>query len=240
MARGFQRFAILVLACSIATGSARAQSSPPGDNPPLPPPRPSATDEPVAPQPDRHRSTVETGGPNDNACTTRLARLGVAFEPRPPIQESACGGTDIVILSGLPDGLTVSPPATMRCPVAEALARWTLESLSAEADRHLGAALTKVLIGTSYECRDQRNGAKLSEHAFADGVDVMGFEFAKHAAYMVGFPAPNTPEAEFQNAVRQKACTFFTTVLGPGSDPDHSNHLHLDLRARKAGYRICQ
>jgi hypothetical protein len=162
------------------------------------------------------------------------------FEERASIQDGVCGGGDIVLLSSLPDGLAVSPPATMKCPVAEALSRWSLETVSAEADRHLGAAPTKVLIGTSYECRDQRNGAKLSEHAFADAVDVMGFEFSKRAGYTIGFPAQGTPEAAFQDAVRQKACGSFTTVLGPGSDPDHSNHLHLDLRARKAGYRICQ
>lgn len=234
---------LILLLSGGATGAALAQSPPqPAEAPPLPPPRPPSR--PPANTPNDLSTGKDVakaqGGADDGSCAARLARLGVVFEQRPAIQDGACGGGDIVTLTSLPNGLSVSPPATMTCPVAEALSRWSLDSVSAEAVRHFGAAPTKVLIGTSYECRDQRNGAKLSEHAFADAVDIMGFEFAKRARHIIGFPAPSTPEAEFQQAVRQNACAFFTTVLGPGSDPDHSNHLHLDLRARKAGYRICQ
>jgi hypothetical protein len=212
--------------------------------PPLPPPRPGDT----APTPAETDAGSDKGGSasapgaaqESEACPARLTRLGVRFEPRPSIESAPCGGTDIVVLSELPGGVTVAPASTMRCPVAEALAHWSVEVVSAQADQHLKAAPTKMLIGTSYECRDQRNGAKLSEHAFANAVDVMGFEFAKRAPHKVEFQAPDSPEAAFQDAVRAGACPLFTTVLGPGSDPAHSNHLHLDLRSRTAGYRICQ
>jgi hypothetical protein len=49
-----------------------------------------------------------------------------------------------------------------------------------------------------------------------------------------------TPEANFLGAVRSRACDFFRTVLGPGSDAAHANHLHLDERQRNAGHRLCQ
>jgi len=49
-----------------------------------------------------------------------------------------------------------------------------------------------------------------------------------------------SPEEAFQKAARDGACKSFTTVLGPGSDPSHANHLHLDQRERGKGYRICQ
>jgi hypothetical protein len=236
--RGSPLFLVVAV---LTAGAALAQSPPsPVQSPPLPPRRPPASDAPgKEPAQDEHKPAQAEGG-EDASCPARLTRLGVGFEPRAAIQEGVCGGSDIVLLSSLPNGIAVSPPATTTCPVAEALARWSVDSLSPEANRHLGAAPTKILIGTSYECRDQRNGAKLSEHAFANGVDVMGFEFSKHPRHNVGFTAPSSPEATFQYAVRQSACTYFTTVLGPGSDPAHSNHLHLDLRARKAGYRICQ
>ncbi|MFD0463084.1 extensin family protein [Microvirga aerilata] len=48
------------------------------------------------------------------------------------------------------------------------------------------------------------------------------------------------PESAFQAAVQKAACPIFTTVLGPGSDAAHGDHLHLDLRQRKGDYRICQ
>ncbi|MFD2843675.1 extensin family protein [Paracoccus cavernae] len=29
-------------------------------------------------------------------------------------------------------------------------------------------------------------------------------------------------------------------MLGPGTNAAHDNHLHLDIKARKGGFRICQ
>jgi predicted phosphodiesterase len=56
----------------------------------------------------------------------------------------------------------------------------------------------------------------------------------------VGAGLDDAPEATFQAAIRAKACGFFRTVLGPGSDAAHGNHLHLDERERNAGHRLCQ
>lgn len=178
--------------------------------------------------------------PEDGDCPSRITRLGVLFEQRADIEAGECAIHDTVVVSGLPDGVAVSPPAQMACPLAEALAHWTIDVLSAEADRHLDNAPTKILIGTSYECRNQRSGSKLSEHAFGNAVDVMGFEFHKHSPVRVGFLPSDSPEGAFQTAVRAGACPLFSTVLGPGSDADHADHLHLDLRNRNRGYRICQ
>ncbi|HLM40385.1 MAG TPA: extensin family protein [Microvirga sp.] len=214
--------------------------------PPLPPPRP---DRPVPPPPgapaDRNAPTgevptTEKAPEADTACIERLTRLGLRFEARPAVQEGVCSVQTPVLLSGLPDGVAVAPAALMTCPLAESLARWMGEAVRPEADRHFGSAPKKLLIGTSYQCRDQRSGAKLSEHAFGNGVDVMGFEFAKRPPLVVGAHAEGSPEAAFQLAVQKAACPVFTTVLGPGSDDAHGNHLHLDMRARKGDYRICQ
>jgi hypothetical protein len=69
---------------------------------------------------------------------------------------------------------------------------------------------------------------------------VMGFEFAKRSPLTIGSHTEGSPEATFQEAVRKAACPIFNTVLGPGSDAAHGDHLHLDLRQRKGDYRICQ
>ncbi|MFL4994931.1 MAG: extensin family protein [Microvirga sp.] len=43
-------------------------------------------------------------------------------------------------------------------------------------------------------------------------------------------------------AVRMAACGWFTTILGPGSDPAHADHLHVDIQQHGSSdrYRICQ
>ncbi|HEX2552084.1 MAG TPA: extensin family protein [Microvirga sp.] len=175
-----------------------------------------------------------------DACRERLARLGVRFESRPALREGSCGAPEPLLVSALSENVAIEPAATMTCPVAEALARWTADVLTPESDRHLKTQPAKLLIGTSYECRNQRSGGKMSEHAFANGVDVMGFAFAARPNLAVTGQADGTPEGAFLDAARKGACPYFTTVLGPGSDAAHADHLHLDLRARRANYRICQ
>ena len=43
-----------------------------------------------------------------------------------------------------------------------------------------------------------------------------------------------------RNSIKASACARFTTVLGPGSDGYHEQHIHVDLKERSNGYRICQ
>ncbi|KLK92402.1 hypothetical protein AA309_15210 [Microvirga vignae] len=214
-------------------------------NPPLPPPRP---DRPAPPEkPDGKSPVRESAEQNATdagdpaaACIERLTKLGLRFEKRPPVQENACRIGNPVSVSALPTGIEVSPASLMECSFAEGLVRWVNEVVIPRTGEHFQSAPTKLLIGTSYQCRDQRSGAKLSEHAFGNSVDVMGFEFDKRPPLTVRVQPEGSPEAAFQSAVQKEACAIFSTVLGPGADDDHDDHLHLDMRVRKADYRICQ
>ncbi len=205
---------------------------------PSPPPRPADINKPA---PAAVVASPETLA-EESACQERLVKLGVRFEPVPAIADGQCGAPHPLRVSALPDGLNISAPATLTCPLAEALARWTREVVVTEARRHLEAQPARIAIGTSYECRNQnrQETGKLSEHAFANGVDISGFEFKGRKAVAIGDHAPETPEALFQQAIRTQACAYFTTVLGPGSDEAHATHLHLDLRGRGRGFRLCQ
>jgi hypothetical protein len=45
---------------------------------------------------------------------------------------------------------------------------------------------------------------------------------------------------DFREGLRQSVCARFMTVLGPGSDGYHEDHVHVDLAERRGGYRICE
>ena len=49
----------------------------------------------------------------------------------------------------------------------------------------------------------------------------------------------STPQP-FRQRLRDAACHRFNTVLGPGSDSYHSDHIHVDLAERTHGYKMCQ
>lgn len=234
-----------ILALVVMAACAQPAAAQP-DSPPLPPARPDRPapaetppedlSEPSPGEQERISQAEEAAA----ACIELLTSLGLRFEKRPPVHDNACKIDNPVIVSALPNGVQLAPDSLMECSLAEALTRWSSDVALPRAKEHFQSEITKVLIGTSYQCRDQSSGSKLSEHAFGNGVDVMGLEFDNREPLTIGSHAEGSSEAAFQSAIRKDACPIFTTVLGPGADADHSDHLHLDMRVRKDGYRICQ
>jgi hypothetical protein len=212
--------------------------------PPLPPPRPGslspAQEDVDKPSSEAVQQQTSANDDENAACIERLGKLGLRFEKKDPVQDRTCGIGNPVSVSVLTNDVEVTPASLMECRYAESLARWISDVVVPRAREHFQSKPTKLLIGTSYQCRDQRSGSKMSEHAFGNGVDVMGFEFDKHPTVTIKSQADGSSEAAFQSSVQKEACTIFTTVLGPGADADHGDHLHLDMRERKGDYRICQ
>ncbi len=105
-----------------------------------------------------------------------------------------------------------------------------------------GETISGLSQASAYVCRN-RNGAtdgKVSEHAFGNAIDIAGFTLKSGKTITIR-PAGRdaTLEGAFQRAITEAACLYFTTVLDPGSDAAHQNHLHLDVKARRGGYRYC-
>ncbi|MCJ2013955.1 extensin family protein [Methylobacterium sp. J-076] len=202
--------------------------------PPVPPERPADLSGEAA-------LALTVAPPDDEACRTRLKRLGAAFEPLPPIAEGQCTAPLPLKVTALADSIALRPAATLTCRSAEELARWATE-VQVEAQRALGKPLAALDLGGTYVCRGQNHDvdAKLSEHAFADAIDVMGFTFAGRPPIVVREAPGEAAEVAFLKAVRGKACAYFRTVLGPGSNAAHANHFHLDERERQAGHRLCE
>jgi hypothetical protein len=161
----------------------------------------------------------------------------------PPLSGlNGCGAVDVVRLEAViaPDRSRVplEPPAMLRCTMAEAVAIWLRDDL-APAALTLGARLKTIANYNSYECRGRNRlaGGKLSEHGRANALDIKGIQLANGAA--IGLTDPAVPK-DFRENVRVSACRRFTTVLGPGSDGFHEDHVHVDLVERSRGYRLCQ
>ncbi|MBV9585783.1 MAG: extensin family protein [Alphaproteobacteria bacterium] len=154
-----------------------------------------------------------------------------------------CGAEDVVSLDAvvLKDGqrTALAPAATLRCPMAEAVAHWVREDVAPAAAATFGSPARTIVAGVSYECRgrDRIPGAKLSEHAHANALDLRGLKLT--TGKVIDF-TDSTVSKAFRETMRQSACASFTTVLGPGSDSYHADNIHLDLLERKGGYRICQ
>lgn len=181
--------------------------------------------------------------PASSACQQQLTPDFVLMHRLPSIMgPGACGAEDVVSLEAVllnGDQIALAPPATLRCPMAEAVARWVREEVAPAAAATFGSSVKMVITGTSYQCRgrDRDPAAKISEHGHANALDLLGLKLANGT--VVNFTDRATRK-DFREKIRQSACATFTTVLGPGSDSYHENHIHLDLIERHAGYRVCQ
>jgi len=182
------------------------------------------------------------------ACQGRLDALHVTFSFTPAVAEGDCAiplpvkiqslavGTDEIVFSGEP---------ILDCRLSERLADWIGNVVQPLARHHLGAGLASVETGPGYVCRNRNNEAtgKLSEHAKGNALDIFAFALSDGQRVAVR-PVDGSPPAvaAFLAAVRTTACGYFLTVLGPGSDASHAEHLHVDLglHGRTENYKICE
>jgi hypothetical protein len=149
---------------------------------------------------------------------------------------------DAIILA---DGarVAISPPAVMDCSLAASLADWVRDDL-APAIASDGDRLVKIDGVGAYECRSRDNiaGAELSEHAKGNAMDLHALVTQSGKTYAVKSSGSAEPagRSALMALMKSSACKRFTTVLGPGSDSSHAEHLHIDLLERKNGLRLCQ
>ncbi len=177
-----------------------------------------------------------------------------AVRPSPVIQSraalggpSVCGAARPFEMSGALGGrVALKPAALLRCPMIPQVERWMAENVAPLARSHFGIPVVEIAVAASYACRPMNNisGGKLSEHGFANALDVSAFVLADGHRITVkgGWSGGTAAERAFLRAVHQGACRHFTTVLGPLADSHHRDHFHMDLarHGRSGVNRVCQ
>lgn len=217
---------------------------------PLPRPRPAEAPEPESPAAEKQapaagpdKAAEQPAPPPPSACRLALTEA-IAIAPSIPDIKGAggCGGEDLVRLEAvvLPDKrqVAVKPAAILRCAMASAVADWIRTDMAPLA-ASLGSAVSDLDNFDSFECRGRNRvvGARLSEHGRANALDVRALKLANGQSISL---TERTVPRELRETVLHSVCARFSTVLGPGSDWYHEDHIHLDLAARNNNYKICQ
>jgi hypothetical protein len=122
--------------------------------------------------------------------------------------------------------------------MAEAIVSWVREEAAPRA-LDLGSPLKSLANLASFDCRSRNGilGAKLSEHGKGNALDIHSLKLAN--GKVVELTDPQVPK-DFREGLRGGVCARFTTVLGPGSDGYHENHVHVDLAERRNNFRLCE
>jgi hypothetical protein len=241
--------AALLLVMTARPGAAQSET-------PLPPPRPAegSTTAPANPPAEALRPAPNEQAPqtaSEDDCLARLKSAGFTVEPaaQPTSSNELCRIDTPVRLSAVPvrsrpgTAIRVTEQPVLACRFADSFGHWIGDLVAPVLAGGAGSELKAVRTGPGFECRNRNRSAtgKLSAHAEGLAIDISGFELANGATIRVKQES-NGAQNPSLAALRTAACGWFTTVLGPGSDAAHDDHLHVDIIRHGSSdrYRICQ
>ncbi len=190
-----------------------------------------APDEPPQPPPPKKKSKADRAKERETA-SKKGSVCGVAAikgEQIAPIKSKVkgCGLADGVRVTSV-SGVRLSQAATIDCATAKALNTWVKDVLQPA----YGGSVVELRVAAHYICRPRNNksGAKVSEHGRGKAIDIGGIVLDSGKAVMVLGGYDKT-----LSRVHKGACGIFGTTLGPGSDGYHEDHLHFDTAASRNG-----
>jgi Extensin-like protein C-terminus len=194
------------------------------------------------------------GGPAAHAMPSPAAAYPT-YAPPPSAPRSAPqvspGGEEHVPLgpargptvTGSIGPVEVKPTATLACPLVSTLDKWITTAVQPAALRWFRQPVVEIKQISAYSCRGMNGNAyaHISEHAFGNALDIAEFELADGRKVSVQYGWHGAPEEQgFLHDVQAAACEEFSTVLAPGANIYHYNHIHVDLMRRASGRRICE
>jgi len=216
--------------------------------PPSPPKPAIAVPKPVVIPPDE-LIPAEKFSVDAAQCQAALTKLNVNFSPNPTYgQQGICLIVNPVQLkSYMLNGQKLEFPdqPNLDCTFALQFINFIHQSAEPAIATQTSSHIAKLYTGPGFVCRG-RNGdisSKLSEHAFGNAVDIERIQLADSRTILVkdAISVLNSDYAVL-TTVRHAACTYFTTVLGPGANEAHASHFHFDLgqHGKSGTYRICE
>lgn len=219
-----------------------------------PRPEPDPAPAPVAAHVDRAHADLDPSndafvGPPTSipACEARLEAAGVQFKParigvgRKRDGVYTCGARQVVRFRRGPGAIRYSSPPLLTCSMALAMADFE-RVLQEEAQRVLGTRVVRIDHLGTYNCRTMAAYDLVSEHSFANAIDLRRFHLENGDTITVvehfqpTDPDPDAPATAFLRTLANRLYDerIFSVVLTPFFDHLHRNHIHVDL----ARYRV--
>ena len=185
----------------------------------------------------------------ENACVAQKRVEPSAYVQFAPEIDGPgiCGMTRPLKVTALQGGaVAFNARATLDCPMVAELDQWLVDIVQPSAMARFGQPVAQISSMGSYACRgmNAQAGAPLSEHSFGNALDIGGFVLAdgREISIVRDWTHGDQQTKDFLAEVHGGSCRHFTTVLSPGSNAFHYNHIHVDLamHGRNGDRRICK
>src|SRR5947207_8366607 len=189
---------------------------------------------PAPSYPPRDRYTAPSSAPYSQPSYSQPPAATPAAPPLGPAQGNSVSAFGQV---------SMKPAATLACPIVSALDRWLSDSVQPAAMRWFGVRVVEIKQISAYSCRGMNGNphAHISEHAFGNALDIAAFTLADGRTITVKTGFRGMPEEHgFLRDSLCARCQQFNTVLAPGSNAHHEDHIHVDLMRRASRRTICE
>ncbi len=181
----------------------------------------------------RPQSDLARPAPGGRLCGVR----GIEGETVAPIVSRAhgCGIAEPVRVTAV-EGVRLSTGALMDCPTALALRTWVRDGVLPVVGARGGGAAS-LTVAAHYTCRTRNNrpGARISEHGRGRAIDISSIVLNDGTPITVLNGWGDAQQGPILRALHRAACGPFGTVLGPASDRFHRDHFHFDTARYRSG-----
>lgn len=146
----------------------------------------------------------------------------------------ACGVRDAVRLRSV-SGIQLSQSSVVNCDTARALKTWVDKGLVPSFKSR--GRVAEIGVAAHYACRTRNNrpGAKLSEHASGNAIDISYIRMVDGQVFTVQDSWRRGRGKTPMRRAYAKACGPFGTTLGPNADRYHQDHFHFDVARHRSG-----
>lgn len=167
-------------------------------------------------------------------CIATLSEAGVRFTPLPnTFENSGCSTIDSIKV--LDFGTPTTNTSAMTCPLAKTFAAWARHAVQPAAQIAFNSPVVRIETMGTYSCRNIYGGrsGRLSQHAFANAIDVSAFILADgRRVSVLGNWDGSAEDKMFFKLVHTSACKRFGTVLSPEYNAAHADHFHFDMSGK--------
>lgn len=169
----------------------------------------------------------------------RLKQTNVVFKHVPDRKHGRgrCGYERAVQVTKI-GAATIQGRAIVTWPLAVKLEEWLRTEVQPNAKKLFGQPVTAIRVSSSYSCRLVASKRVLSQHSFANAVDISRLFLADGREIRIQtFWKKNGAFAEFLQRIGAASCGIFPVALTPDFNYQHRHHFHFDVGRRSyCGY----
>lgn len=179
----------------------------------------------------------QSAHPIPEGLTELCGDSGLVGLELPKITEtnSACGISQPVEVHFV-SGIKLNERPVLNCETAKTFRTW-VDDAAQPSVRAVQARITDIRVVSSYACRtrNSQSGARLSEHAKGNAIDIAGFTLDDGNVVTVLEHWRSSKYGPVLKDMYSQACSTFGTTLGPDGDRFHQDHMHFDTADYRNG-----